>query len=75
MMKKKDIANKVQQQIHQDYVDTLIERVGTDTSGRWISREAAYEIVRLALDDWLYLDPAELERVEKELENSLRIGD
>lgn len=74
-MRKKRIAGLMEQQIHQDYVDTLIDRVGTDTSGRWISREAAYEIVRLALEDWLHLDPAELARVEQELENSFRIGD
>lgn len=74
-MRKKQIAKRVNQQIHEDYVDTLIERVGTDTSGRWISREAAYELVRLAINDYLALDPSELADAEQAFENMFRVGD
>lgn len=73
-MRKRQIANQVQEQIHRDYVDSLIDRVGADTSGRWISREAAYELVRLAIQDWSRLDPSQEAELEEQFENMFRLG-
>lgn len=73
--RKRQIA-RAQQQVHRDYVDSLIERVGTDTSGRWISREAAYDLAQLVIDDYLSLepDPAEMERLQEQFDNMFRLG-
>jgi len=74
--RKRRIASLVEQHIHRDYVDTLIERVGTDTSGRWISREAAYDLVRLAIEDYVGLDPSkqDMDELQEQFDNMFRLG-
>lgn len=48
-MRKQQIARLVQAQMADDLVETLVESVPGDTSGRWISRESAAELVRVTV--------------------------